>query len=188
MTLTPEEVRAELEAIRILQKRVRRSLYAGSPFLILWGTVWIVGFLGSQFLPEALSGPLWALATGLGTLASLWILFRRPRVGTAVRSPWPARMAAVWGVLFLEIFLLILHVQPQDGRLLSQLIVLPIAGMYAISGVLSGSRVIALLGLFLMGASSAVYLWVPELYALIMALAGGGGMLLLGLWGRKEGW
>jgi hypothetical protein len=68
MNISPTEAEEALEAIQIMVKKTRRAISNSGAyaFLIIWGVVWLIGFLGSQFLPAEIGGYFWLVMDVLG--------------------------------------------------------------------------------------------------------------------------
>ena len=77
-TLGPEEARAALATVRRVERQTRRAigLRGGGAILMVWGTVWLIGFLGGHFLTGPAVGRLWAVADAAGIAATLFIAAR----------------------------------------------------------------------------------------------------------------
>ena len=53
MNISPTEAEEALAAIQTMVQNTRRAISSSGSyiFLIVWGVIWLLGFLGSQFLP-----------------------------------------------------------------------------------------------------------------------------------------
>src|ERR1700761_4513912 len=74
MSLTPGEAAESLKEIQHTQTRSASARgYANtSPFLILWGVIWMIAYSVTDLAPRYANGS-WALLTVAGFLASWWI-------------------------------------------------------------------------------------------------------------------
>ena len=79
MNISPTEAEEALAAIQTMMKKTRRAISSSGAyvFLIIWGVVWLLGFLGSQFLPqESPAMPGWSWISWAGSSrplsASAW--------------------------------------------------------------------------------------------------------------------
>jgi hypothetical protein len=155
-------------------------------FLIVWGVMWLLGFLGSQFLPQATSGYAWMILDTLGGILSAIIGIR---MGRGVRSSSPTtsgkRIGIFWSLLFLYCFAAVAISWPADGKQLAMYIILFVmVGWIAMGLLLSFASVwpsLIITALALVG-----YFLLPGIFYLWMAILGGGGMIALGLYIRSR--
>ncbi|NTW43621.1 MAG: hypothetical protein HGB14_04110, partial [Anaerolineaceae bacterium] len=75
MNITPSEAEEALSAIQKIMKKTRHSISSsgGYKFLILWGIIWLIGFLNSQFIPGELAGNIWIGLDIIGGMLSAFI-------------------------------------------------------------------------------------------------------------------
>jgi hypothetical protein len=185
MNISPNEAEEALAAIQTIAQKTRRMISQSGAykFLIIWGTVWLLGFLSSHFLPNTASY-VWM---GLDILGGILSAVIGARMNRAVRSPSASisgkRIAWFWLLLFCYCGAAIGVAWPVDGRQLAMLIILfVIVGWLAMGLLLSFFSIwggLAITGLALIG-----YFFLPEVFYLLMAILGGGGMIVLGLYIR----
>lgn len=97
MDLTPEEAQASLAAVQQMTRQTQKALYRDAGYFpIIWGLVWLGGFLSSQFLQTAAVITLWVVLIMLGGIASGII---GARLGKRVRSKTEARVGIFFGAL-----------------------------------------------------------------------------------------
>ena len=188
MNISPSEAEEALSAIQIIMKKTRRTISSSGAykFLIVWGIVWLLGFLNSQFLPNQIAGNIWMVLDILGGLISAFVGIRMNR---GVRSTAPTdtgkRIGFFWLLLFLYCFAAIMVAQPIDGKQLAMFIILfVIIGWIALGLLLSFAPF--WWGLVLTAISLIAYFLLPNLFYLIMAILGGGGMIALGFFIRDR--
>src|SRR5215831_9949448 len=70
MNVTPEEAQAALENIQYTTRKTRSILNMWSYYLLLWGVVWTIGFLTSQFQRQ-LSVWIWIIMVTIGIAGSI---------------------------------------------------------------------------------------------------------------------
>jgi hypothetical protein len=89
MNISPSEAEEALAAIQAMMRKTRRAISSSGAylFLLVWGVVWLLGFLGSQFLRSDLSGYAWMVLDTLGGIVSAVLGIR---MGRGVRSSSPA--------------------------------------------------------------------------------------------------
>src|SRR5579864_2455678 len=71
MNISPEEAQGALASVQQVRDRTNQTLSRGAVYEILWGTVWGVGFLISQFLPSSSASVLGWVWAGLGTVGGV---------------------------------------------------------------------------------------------------------------------
>jgi hypothetical protein len=183
MTLDPKEAAASLGDIEAVERRTRETLFyfGNSPVLILWGVLYVAGYLLTWFRPQlSLYGWLIVDLIGVaGTYAVVW-----PRISPAQRRAHGWRWAGTFIALFVFGEILMVEMWPVTTR--SVLVFWPTLVMfgYVLAGIWLGRFYIyfgvvevalILLGYFLAGAWLAPW----------MAVAVGGGFLAGGLWLRR---
>jgi hypothetical protein len=182
MNISSSEASEALEAIQKMMRKTKRTLSSsgGYQFFILWGAIWLIGFLSSQFIKNEFAGYIWA---GLDTLGGLLSAFIGIRIGRTTRkdSTSPSiRFGAFWWLLMMLCGLAILVVWPIDWKQVAILITLfAMIGWIAFGLLLSAGSVklaLAIIVLALVG-----YYLLPDFFYLLMAILGGGGMIAFGL-------
>jgi hypothetical protein len=171
----------DLKVIRNIMERTRRTAggYSGW-FMVLWGAIWFVGFLGNQFLPAEAVGWLWLGLTGLGGVSSGWIGVRISR-RSRVRSPVWRPIVLSFVALFVFVVLIAWLFDLNTSRDIALLIVLTVALSYAQLGFFTHwaiSLIGALLAVLVVGAS----ILMPGYFFLVMAFLSGGLLVGSGLW------
>lgn len=171
----------DLKTIRAIMERTRRTAGGyGGWFMVLWGVIWFVGFLGNQFVPGRLLGWFWLGLTSLGSVASAVIGARTGR-RAGVRSPvwrpivlWLVAMVAFVGLIAWQLRL-------RTTRDVALLIVLTVALTYVQVGLFSHWSIIVV-GAVLAALTVAVELLVPDYFFVVMAFLSGGLLVASGLW------
>jgi len=187
MNISPGEAEEALAAIQRTMQKTRRSIASSGAyiFLIITGTIWLVGFLSTQFLPSEVTTYVWGGASLLGTILAVALGVRMnkrvhhgPSVNTAAK-----RASIFWLLLAFYCAATIAIARPTDGKQITMFILLFIMiGQLAMGLLLSFATAwwtlpitaLALIGYFLL----------PGIFYLWMALLVGGGMILLGLYIR----
>ena len=150
-----------------------------SPMLAVWGVVWILGFGVSQFWPEW-SGPVWAVVTSLGGLASIWNCWRRP----PLRSPHSAKIGLGFLVLFLFAGIWALLLWPFNTARIGPYICTVAMFAYVVGGIWFG-RFFAILGSVVTVLTLVGVFTFPDWVNLWMAVVAGGSLLASGLYLRR---
>jgi hypothetical protein len=179
MTFTPQDAARALKVVDQISGRssTLRSYRAASPTLILWGLVWVVVNLCCDKWPRQ-AGPLWSAGDIVGFAGTAVIGFRlaAPRLlnwrGVATAAVGFAAVAAAVNLL-----------QIRSVETATALICLAVGAAYMVWGVWRGARIFVL-GLIIAGVSLAAGLLHPPHFYLWMAGAGGGALILGGVWLR----
>jgi hypothetical protein len=184
VNVTRDEAQESLEAIRNMAQRMRRAAADNGAhyYLILWGIIWLLGFLGSQFLNNHIAGYIWLGLDSIGVFGSWWFgQFRRQRVRTPGDAAAGRRIGLFWLILFAYCSLAVWIVWPLNGKQLAMFIIIFVMiGWLAMSFLMSYSAV--WLALFVTAVAFASYFLLPGYFYLCMALVGGGTMIGGGLY------
>jgi hypothetical protein len=155
------------------------SYSRSAPFLILWGLIWIVGYGGTAFLPGQQASWLWLALSAVGTGISIWLGSAQAKARD--RSGW--RVGALVVIIFAFTFALFSILPPTNELQAGAISPLLLSAIYAAMGLWRGIRFV-LLGAFLVTITLGAYFFLKEFFFVWMALAGGGSLLLTGLWMR----
>ena len=186
MNISPTEAEEALVAIQTMMQKTRRAISASGAyiFLIIWGVIWLLGFLNSQFLPLVTANRVWIGLNILGGLVSAVVGARMNRgVRTAAPTTSGKRIAFFWLLLFLYCFAASAVVWPLDAKQLAVMITLFVTIGWIAMGLLL-SLASAWWGLGLAVLALAAYFLLPGIFYFIMAFLGGGGMIALGIYIR----
>jgi FtsH-binding integral membrane protein len=174
------------EALRAAEAAANRSTTAvgyqrASGHLILWGAVWVVANVLAYF--RAPYGTyLWPALMLFGVAGSFVLGLRAGRVSGGRSSALTSLLIAA------AIFLFSFGVQAvMDVRSFAQaeaIVCLGVGAAYMVLGVSTGLRMSAV-GAVVMIAVIAGWVFAREQFFLWLAVAGGGGLILGGLWLRK---
>jgi hypothetical protein len=169
----------DLRVIRQVMDRTRRAAGRhGGWFGVLWGAIWVVGFLSNQYLPEDTAGWLWMVLDIGGGVASALIGARIARSG--VRSPLWARILLFFLALAVFDGLLVWLLGLRGMREVALLITLTVA-LASVQVGLFTSGPFTTIGLLVAAVAVGAIALVPGYFYL--AMAGLGGLLMLGgLW------
>jgi hypothetical protein len=195
MSLSPDQAAASLKEIERAGQRSAQALrYArSSPFFILWGVVWIIGYASSDLIQRLGYNPrliswLWMGLSVAGMVCTILISSRQHRAQYAAdeRAERHARLRWMGGALVVCLFVIAMGVVigPHFGQVSGVFFPLLIAMFYGLTGIQRGVRFffasITVTALTLGG-----YLYLQEYFLLWMAAVGGGSLILVGLWMRK---
>jgi hypothetical protein len=184
MQLSRDEAQEALLAVRTVTDQVRQRIGGGSTpsYMILWGGVWFLGFLGSHFVGGKGAGWLWLGLSLVGAGLSAYIGFRS---GTQVRSPGSARISlgALASIGFCLLWLWIL--QPASEAQASLFIVTFAMFGYVLLG-LWVERTATFVGLLVTALALLGYFLFRPFFNLWMAFLGGGTLMVSGLYTRRS--
>jgi hypothetical protein len=186
VNMSTSEAEEALVAIQTMAQRTRQSIASGGTYitLIVTGVVWLIGFVCTQFLPQDIVGYIWGGLSILGGAIGTFLGFRMgKRVRSPATTPTVKRVVLFWLLLALYGITIIAIAHPTDGKQATLFVIMFIMlGQLAMGLLFSFSSVwwalpitfLALAGYFLLPGT--FYLW--------MAILGGGGMIILGLYIR----
>jgi hypothetical protein len=174
MGLSPQDALAALNDVEAADMRARASQAnrAGAPYLILWGAVWVVGYV--------LSGWMW-LGIGLAGFAAMFLLPRRRSDGRAFRGQTVAiTTVAIWAFITATYWVM----RPTEG---DQYLIFPplmVGLVYSLMGSVRRSRIMWV-GMAVTVLSVIGYAFLRPVLPFYLAAVGGGGLILGGLWMRQ---
>jgi hypothetical protein len=176
MSLSPEQA---AEALREIEETRQRSLEfmvyrQGAPVLVICGVIWIVGFASNAMWPTD-AKIVWTVLTFIGAIAG-WLITPGGNPGQSFRY------VASWVVFLLLFYGAGAILAPQTGSQRAALAALLVAAAYALTGIWWLQRYLWL-GLALFAVTLFGFFFAPR-FELWMAVAGGGGLILGGLWLR----
>jgi hypothetical protein len=177
----------DLKAIRQVMDRTRQAASEESGwFSVVGGMIWLVGFLGQQFLPEHLAGWAWVGVNTIGLSVIAWLLIRTARQDSAsppmLRSIMLSWLAlGVFDVLFVWLFEL------ETAYHFPLLVLITAALGYAQMGLLSFYWPLVMAGVAIAALAVGAFLLVQPYFFLIVALLGGGLLIGTGLWMVRSG-
>ncbi len=188
MNISPTEAEEALAAIQTMMQKTRRAISSsgGYLFLIVWGVIWLLGFLSSQFLSIETAGYIWI---GLDTFGGILSAVLGIRMGRGVRNSSPTisgkRIGTFWLLLFFYVIATVAISWPADGKQLAMYIILFVmVGWLAMGLLLSFASIWP--GLIITALALVGYFLLPGIFYLWMAILGGGGMIALGLYIRSR--
>ena len=175
-----------LESLKIIDEamaQTRRAIAHGGSgyFFIIWGIVWLVGFLANELLAPQTAGYVWLALDAFGLVGSVIVGIR---LGRRVRSPEGRRSglraAALWALLIAYGALLYWAASPPLERL-SLFVTLFVGFGYAIAGLWISTPLL-LTGLAISALAAVVWTAFPSALPYALSLLGGGGMIGVGVY------
>jgi hypothetical protein len=183
VSIQPEEAARALKDAEAAADRSAAAVgyQRSSQYLILWGVVWAAGNLAA-FLRLALGPYAFAGLMLIGVVGSVVIGLRAGRDLRRRSYALQAVVVAIAFALFANGMQVIADIRSFDVA--EAVICLAIGAGYMVMGVSMGWRMTAV-GLAQMVAVIAGWIYAREQFFLWMALAGGGGLIVGGLWLRR---
>ncbi|PWT71793.1 MAG: hypothetical protein C5B60_10440 [Chloroflexi bacterium] len=200
MQLSPEEAQAALTSVQQVQDRTRRTVSWGATYEVMWGAIWVIGFLISQFVPVTSEsilawvwGGLWLVGSGLSISLGIYSSRQQPvrrTSGSWFESPQVRfglfffALGIYSGVLFALFVPVLLHAQVSPlryGEQISLWWVVTIMFGYAVIGLWFRLGQLVGVGVAVTASALLAYYLVPDYYYLIMAFLGGGTLMVHGL-------
>ena len=179
------------ESLRDVERVSRRTHVAGayavaSPHLILWGLIWVVGYAGCGLTAPERWGLVWLPWIVAGSIGSAILGRRAARSGAAktgdATSP---NTRSLLMALIIMLFMGSVYLVFKPTTMLPYLVfpALIMALTYALVGTFGLPR-FTWIGAGVWAAVMLGYLLAPALMPFWIAAAGGGGLILGGLWMR----
>ncbi|ARU16822.1 hypothetical protein [Croceicoccus marinus] len=180
--ISQQEASSVLRDVEATQTRtVRSGLYAAaSPHLLLWGAVWACGYALCQFTGAEQWPIVWGVLTATGVAAAFLLSWRQGR-GHDRRDRSVGAIAIMTLTVGLFIIASLVLFAPVDPRAALAFPSLVMGLVYIMMGYSAMPR-LAVVGAGIAAVVMAGFLLAPEWTALFAAAAGGGGLMLGGLW------
>jgi len=181
MSLTSKEA---AESVAQAEEAGRRSAEVhfyrkASPHLILWGSIWVLGFTQNDLFPRYEDWG-WLLLIAAGVIGGA-IIARRSAVLDRGRFAWRLFAAAAIAAFF--VFATYAIMSPVSGAAMVVFPALIVGTLHCAIGLWSKSRFL-ISGFVVLAASLCGFFFLHEHLLLWMAFVGGGAMILAGLWCR----
>jgi hypothetical protein len=197
MSLSPDQATSLLHDVAAVESRSHRvfAYREASPHLVLWGVLWAVGCGSTAVMPQHVEA-IWIAITAIGTAAGFLIgyraAFRRDTQADARPDP-TRRRAAAWlrwrfaaivlvGFAFVAAAFAVMW--PVSPRQVGAFIPLVVAASYAVLALWCGLR-FAVVGAVLAVLTLGGFFLLPMQFALWTTAAGGGALVLGGIWLRQ---
>lgn len=195
MPISPSEAAESLKAVEATTERSTQALcYANSsPFFVLWGAIWVIGYAGTYAFARLLEFPrainwLWTVLMLIGVLGCVQIgreQWRAQYPGAAAEGRrngrrWLGSIFVIW----IFIIAAALIIGPRYAIIQGAFIPLLMGMFYALFGLWKGPRFVYA-GFAVTVLTLGGFFYLPEHFLLWMALVGGGSLILVGLWLKR---
>jgi hypothetical protein len=174
-----------LDTLHDISQTERRSSAAygyrlGAPHLFQWGVIWLLGYGVSYWRPTLWQ--IWPVLVLVGVIGST-IIGMRMRPAASRTHDWRYTASVVATFVFICAVLAIMP--PRAPERVGAFVPILVALYYALVGIWTrGSRML-ILGTAVAALTLAGFFFFPQTFALWMAIVGGGGLILGGLWLRS---
>jgi len=182
MGLSPQDALAALNDVEAADIRARASQAnrAGAPYLILWGAVWVVGYVLSGLLAPWQIGWMW-LGVSLCGFAAMFLLPRRQGAGRAFQGQTIAITTMAIGAFIAATYWVM---RPTQGAQYLAYPALMVGLVYTLMGSIRRARIMWV-GMAIFALTVAGYAFLRPVLPFWLAAVGGGGLILGGLWMRQ---
>jgi hypothetical protein len=184
-TAETREALANIEYMRGLIEQTRAGVASGYGFFLLWGTVWVAGYLTTAFIPASTGQIVWAPLVVLGTVGSARLVMRLPKDHSVVPS-LGARLGWM-NLVLVGAFIGAPFLLGAKFSYMASVAYIPAAVgvIYVVNGMFVGREMI-LIGAWLVIAAVASMTMGPTVQPVWMAIAGGGSLILTGVLLRRQ--
>lgn len=178
--MDPSQASESLAIIEQAGNATRRAMArAGAGYqFIIWGLVWLFGYLGMQLLEKEASGYLWLALDSFGVVASAYAIIRLSR---RVRSPGAWKFGVFWLLLLAFGGLMMWVVWPLESEAYVLFVTLLISMGYALFGLWSSTPLL-IAGIAIAILAILGWQFLPAYLGYWLAVTGGGGLIGAGLY------
>jgi hypothetical protein len=177
--ITQQQAQEMLDQVEQTERRSQQFLgyWQYGVYAQVWGVVWIVAYLTTFFFPGH-NGATWGICNAFGGLTTLIL---RVREGADGRGGNRETWAILIIVLFGAMASILIGARPKALEVFWTCLIMT---GYMLSGLWTGLRW-TILGAAVCAMSLFTYWFLMPWFELVMAIAGGGGLLLGGTWMRR---
>ena len=155
-----------------------------SPYLLLWGALWIIAGIISVMSPEN-TGTGWIILNSIGIAATGYLVVGDSRrAGSHDTRNEVLRYMATVVVLALFLTMTFAIFNPVSGIQIQSFITVLLATIYMILGFWTGYR-LTVIGAVLACLVIGAIMYTPSLLPSLVSVLGGGALILGGLWMRR---
>ena len=169
------------------QKNTSLTLFhyeMASPYLLLWGALWIIAGIISVMSPEN-TGTGWIILNSIGIAATGYLVVGDSRrAGSHDTRNEGLRYMATVVVLALFLTMTFAIFNPVSGIQIQSFITVLLATIYMILGFWTGYR-LTVIGAVLACLVIGAIMYTPSLLPSLVSVLGGGALILGGLWMRR---
>ena len=180
MNISPEEAQEALAAIELTQAKTRKGYGYAGYYLMIWGAVWLIGFLVSQFLKSnaAVVGWTWG-----GLVLVAWVSSAALGInqGRHMRSQIGPQIGFFFMALFAFAVLWFILLVPRNTEQGIMFFISIVMFGGVVAGILNRNPATVIGSLFATVLAIAGYYLLPDYFYLWEAIFGGLAMLVSGV-------
>jgi hypothetical protein len=182
--MKPEEALDQITYLRELVSQSRVRVAGWWSYFIVWGVLWIAGYLGTLWLPQPYNEWTWPVVYALGFGRSFWQSARHGR-----GQPTPALLKKLgwvsWILLGAGLSLGWLFPLDMGRHTVNALFPFWVGLVYVVNGIFLG-RELVWIGAWV-AAAAVGSLWLPApVQDYFLAAVGGGGLVVTGTFLRRQ--
>jgi hypothetical protein len=186
MSLSPQQAAAALHDIEQTEQLTCRARgYAiASPYLILWGLIWIAGYGACAILPPERWGVAWVPLVVVGALGSTWFGMRARGAKAGATERTSFAQAAVMGLAIFAFIAAVYYLFQPASPLPYLIFPSFVAGLvYVLAGAVARMPRFVWIGAGIFLLTLVGYVFAPQ-WSAIWAAVGGCGLVVGGVWLR----
>lgn len=180
--ISPEQAAGALKDLAATERRSAESYryQRFSPYLFLWGTVWLIGYSVTELRPHY-AGLTWMGLVIAALVVSMFINRATPSRSDA-RSSW--RVGVFFFLVWIFLAATYAVLGPVSGAQQGAFPPLLMAFVYMVLGLWMGCRLV-IAGAIVAALTLGGFFWLQQYFLLWEGFVGGAALILAGLWFRK---
>jgi hypothetical protein len=190
VNINDQQAKETLKMIQQTTEKTKKALtsYDSSPWLLLWGGVWIAAYTTCHFyLQHAnLIFTIMSIIGGFGSWGIVWWQNKQGLVKTDSHNPLGRKIFWFWFFLFTYISIWLALLSPFNGLQLNAVIVTAVMFAYIVMGLLYETALLMIIGIFITAITLLAYYIFPTYYCLGLAFFGGGTLFGTGVYLRLK--
>lgn len=183
-TLSHAEIAEHLSHIKTITSQKREYGKQTGPFLVIWGIIWMIGFLMSITNWQLVIPWTWVILGIIGWLFTFILYFKQEKnepLPTLLRTQLQMILIGCAFLLAIFSFLIISNILPFSFSLVFFYMTLLISIMYIFLSAIFGKE-LSVIGIWVGIITMVTFTWFPSYSQIIYATIGGGSLILSGLW------
>ena len=187
MNISDQQATESLEIIQQTPtKTIKSKASYASPWLILWGTLWLIAYSGAHFYHgqhENLIFPSMGIIGSIGSALLVWWDKKKAPLRDTSSNPLDKKIGWFWGSLALYVGIWAMVARP-DSFELNVVIVTAAMFAFVVMGLFYEIKLMTILGIFVTAVTLLAYFSFPYYFCLLIAFCGGGSLLTTGIYMR----
>lgn len=190
ININDQQANETLEMIQQTKEKTRKALSSSdsSPWLLLWGTLWIAAYTTCHFYLRYanLIFTVMCIIGGFGSWGIVWWQKKQGLVKTESKNPLGRKIFWFWFFLFTYLSIWFALLSPFNGLQMNAVIVTAVMFAYIVMGLLYEEKSLTVIGIFITALTLLAYFLFPAYYCLSLAIFGGGTLLGTGIYMRLK--